>query len=166
MDDADELDADAPAASAALGATAEQAEEAAEAVWRFLITPRWISWHVIMVVSTFGMLWLGDWQFHRAISGNALSWAYTFEWPLFSGFAVVFWLKTIRDEFKIRRGEIPRVQTGMAIEPDLPAGVAARTATAQTAEVELYDPELAAYNAYLERLNNEVKGHGKWRGLK
>jgi len=73
-------------------------------VWRFLITPRWVGWHVLMVVAFCGMLWLGDWQFRRAMAGNGLSWAYTFEWPLFAVFAVVFWAKTIRDEFRIRRG--------------------------------------------------------------
>ena len=43
--------------------------------WRFLITPKWLAWHLIMVGTVFGMLWLGDWQLHRAESGNALSWA-------------------------------------------------------------------------------------------
>src|SRR5580658_1548218 len=74
-------------------------------VWRFLIQPRWLGWHVLMVVAFWGMLWLGDWQLHRALGGNGLSWAYTFEWPLFAGFAVVFWAKTIKDEFRIKRGQ-------------------------------------------------------------
>ncbi|HJZ08724.1 MAG TPA: hypothetical protein VJ283_11630, partial [Trebonia sp.] len=81
-----------------------QGTQGAAPVWRFLITPRWLGWHVLMVVACWGMLWLGDWQLHRALSGNGLSWAYTFEWPLFAGFAIVFWAKTIRDEFRIRRG--------------------------------------------------------------
>ena len=40
-----------------------------------------------MVAAVLGMLWLGDWQFRRAEAGNALSWAYTFEWPIFAIFA-------------------------------------------------------------------------------
>ncbi len=90
-------------------------------VWHFLITPRWLSWHLLMVVSFLGMRWLGDWQFHRALAGNGLSWAYTFEWPLFAVFAVVFWAKTIRDEFRIRRGEMPDPRA-FADAEDLPAG--------------------------------------------
>ena len=52
------------------------------------------------------MWWLGDWQLHRALGDNALSWAYTFEWPIFALMGAVFWAKTIRDEFRIRRGEV------------------------------------------------------------
>jgi hypothetical protein len=28
------------------------------------------------------------------------------------------------------------------------------------------DSDLAAYNAYLARLHSEVRGHGKWHGLR
>lgn len=31
------------------------------------------------------------WQVDRALSGNALSWLYVFEWPAFSGLAVWLW---------------------------------------------------------------------------
>src|SRR5579864_8065498 len=135
-------------------------------VWRFLIQPRWLGWHVLMVVSCWGMLWLGDWQFHRAIAGNGLSWAYTFEWPLFAVFAVVFWAKTIRDEFRIRRGEMPDPRAVAAEAENLPAGVAgaiqARSVQAASVQAgagspaEGEDEELSAYNAYLARLNAEV----------
>lgn len=139
--------------------------------WFFLITPRWLGWHAFAVVATFGMLWLGDWQFHRAESGNALSWAYTFEWPIFAVFGVVFWAKTIRDEFK------PHTDPGDAPEVELPVGAGASAAVgasvgtggpgARVAEEEDEDdPELAAYNAYLARLNEQVKGHGRWHGLR
>jgi hypothetical protein len=144
--------------------------------WFFLITPRWLGWHAFAVVATIGMLWLGDWQFHRAESGNALSWAYTFEWPIFAVFGVVFWAKTIRDEFK------PHTDPGDAPEVELPAGASVSAAAGASADAgglradgagqaarladEQDDPELAAYNAYLAQLNQQVKGHGRWHGLR
>jgi len=148
-------------------ARATPAEDAAPApggpVWRFLIQPRWVGWHVLMVVLFWGMLWLGDWQFHRAISGNGLSWAYTFEWPLFAGFAVVFWAKTIKDEFRIKRGLAPGTAESAPGLDDLPVTVrAVQAGTGPPEEDE--DPELSAYNAYLARLNAEVKHHGRWHG--
>jgi hypothetical protein len=141
--------------------------------WRFLITPRWLGWHLFTVVAVIGMLWLGDWQLHRALSGNGLSWAYTFEWPLFAIFGVVFWARTIRDEFRppvvaqpgesdvpLPAGAMPVGATAAAAAAlDGGAGPAGATATEE-------DTELAAYNAYLARLHKEVKGHGKWHGLR
>jgi hypothetical protein len=133
--------------------------------WRFLISPRWLAWHAFAVVAFWGMFWLGDWQFRRAMAGNGLSWAYTFEWPIFAIMGAIFWGKTIRDEFRIRRGGAPE-----AAEPDLPAGAADGLPTTAGSMAggadEPEDPELAAYNAYLAKLNAEVKGHGRWHGLR
>jgi hypothetical protein len=140
--------------------------------WFFLITPKWLGWHAFAVVATIGMLWLGDWQFHRAESGNALSWAYTFEWPIFAIFGVVFWAKTIRDEFK------PQAGPGDAVEVELPVGTGAGPMSigkaggtpgqdvGRAGAEDEDDPELVAYNAYLARLNEQVKGHGRWHGLR
>jgi hypothetical protein len=130
-------------------------------VWRFLVQPRWLAWHAFAAASFAGMCWLGDWQFHRAMSGNGLSWTYTFEWPLFAVFAVVFWAKTIRDEFRIRRGEMPA--PAAAATSDLPLAPAAAVQAGPSGEE---DEELSAYNAYLARLNAEVKDHGRWHGLR
>ena len=131
--------------------------------WRFLIKPRWLGWHLLMVVSFWGMFWLGDWQLHRALAGNGLSWAYTFEWPLFACFAVVFWAKTIKDEFQIKRGVASGSASSEVSLDDLPVSVrAVQTGGASPEDDE--DEELSAYNAYLARLNAEVKHHGKWHG--
>jgi len=113
-----------------------------------------------MIVLVVAMLALGDWQLRRAEAGNALSWAYTFEWPIFAGFAVVFWAKTIRDEFHPPAS--PEWTHSKDVE--LPAGAAA--AERRIDEDEDEDQELADYNAYLARLATEVRGHGKWHGLR
>jgi hypothetical protein len=137
------------------------------ATWRFLISPRWLAWHAFAVLAFWGMFWLGDWQLRRALAGNGLSWAYTFEWPIFAIMGAIFWGKTIRDEFRIRRGGVTE-----AAAPDLPVGAVAANGLPTTAgsmsrsAEEPDDPELAAYNAYLAKLNAEVKGHGRWHGLR
>jgi hypothetical protein len=137
--------------------------------WHFLLTPKWLGWHAFVACSIVGMLWLGNWQFHRAEAGNALSWAYTFEWPVFAVFAVVFWAKTIIDEFRPASDG-----GGEAAQLDLPGGAGGAGAerqpgqagrAADDADAE-QDPELAAYNAYLARLNEQVQGHGRWHGLR
>jgi hypothetical protein len=125
--------------------------------WFFLVSPRWLAWHAFAVVAAWGMLWLGDWQFHRAEGGNALSWAYTFEWPIFTIFGVVFWGKTIVDEWR-QQGTLATaaqqrpgsLAPGRSADPELPAGAH----TAVVADDDADDPELAAYNAYLARLNS------------
>jgi len=132
--------------------------------WHFLIAPRWLGWHAFVAFSVVGMLWLGDWQFHRAEAGNALSWAYTFEWPVFSIFAVVFWAKTIIDEFRpAAADEAGQLDLPAGAGPEHRAGQAGPAADDAAGE---QDPELAAYNAYLARLNEQVQGHGRWHGLR
>jgi hypothetical protein len=137
--------------------------------WRFLIQPKWLGWHALMVVTVLGMLALGDWQLHRAEAGNSLSWAYTFEWPIFAGFVIVFWAKTIRDEFHPptpsgpSADQVPLPGVQPAAGPGAAAGVAGPAPAGADDED---DEELAAYNAYLARLTAEASRHGKWHGLR
>ncbi len=163
--------------------------------WKILFTPKWLAWHLFAVVAVVGMLWLGDWQFHRALAGNTLSWAYTFEWPIFSVFGVVFWFKTIRDELHpapegadepeeislpggVRAAAstaagAPRAGdqegqpgTGSDSRPGEHAGGSQAAGDQDRAAAGADDPELAEYNAYLARLSSQVKGHGRWHGLR
>jgi hypothetical protein len=155
----------APVTSAPDSAEADATAAVSGPVWRFLISPRWLGWHLFAVVAFWGMCWLGDWQFHRAISGNALSWAYTFEWPLFAVLGAVFWARTIRDEFRSLRGLDLRTgksldETAVAAGPVLPDGLGTRPIDRPADDAD--EAERASYSAYLAKLNAEVKGHNKW----
>jgi len=152
--------------------------------WRILVTPRWLGWHLFAVVAFIGMWWLGDWQFRRAMAGNTLSWAYTFEWPLFAIFGAVFWVKTVRDELHPATGDSEpeeiKLPTGVrspahagstasaGSSPDTAADGSDFVAAQPRADhgATAGDTELAEYNAYLAKLNKEVKGHGRWHGLR
>ncbi len=139
------------------------------AKWSFLVSPRWLAWHAFAIVSGLGMLALGYWQYRRAESGNTLSWAYTFEWPIFTVFVLVFWIKTIIDERRQQGGTAGRKASVAGLDGDadavaLPraAHTAASTGGGTGADPgepgALYyqdDPELAAYNAYLAGLNKK-----------
>jgi hypothetical protein len=158
--EADAAEATAAEATAAEPGAAEPGDDAkaAERVWPFLFEPRWLGWHLLVVLAAVGMLWLGDWQYHRAVGGNGLSWAYTFEWPLFSGFAIVFWARTIRDEFRVRHG----VDLVVDIAANLPEGVGIKQVEQPDYPAfDVEDPELASYNAYLAKLNTSYAGGRK-----
>ena len=110
---------------------------------------------ITLVTSFLGFGW---WQYQRAMEGNDRSWGYTFEWPLFAIFAVVFWIKTIRDEVH------PPAPTTWQEEAGLPVGARQRGDAGEPDGEE--DGDLIAYNAYLARLAKEVRGHGRWHGLR
>ena len=132
--------------------------------WRFLLTPRWLAWLGFVIAAVIGMLWLGLWQFRRAESGNALSWGYTFEWPLFAAFGLVFYVRTVLDEVRGRRGakaapaEASTVEasTVQASTGDPADGLPGRPPAVPAAAEEAPDPELDEYNAYLARLGQQA----------
>jgi hypothetical protein len=102
-----------------------------------------------------GCLALAWWQASRALSGNTLSWAYTFEWPLFAGYAVYMWWKLLHDE-PAGPGEAATPGTAAARVPAAGAGSgpgADRDVAGGSSEGEDDDGELAAYNRYLAELN-------------
>jgi hypothetical protein len=76
----------------------------------------------------------------RALGGNALSWAYVFEWPLFAGFGTYMWWKLLHPD---------EIQTA----PAKPKGAAKETTNKD-------DADLAAWNAYLAELNEGDRRFG------
>ena len=88
---------------------------------------RAVSLHVALIVFVPACVALTWWQASRALDGNTLSWVYTFEWPIFAGYATYMWWKLVHDEPAPRaRSEAPED------EPD---------------------EDLDAYNRYLADLN-------------
>ncbi|MFI5836394.1 hypothetical protein ACIA5A_22230 [Micromonospora sp. NPDC051300] len=124
-----------------------------------LRTPAWIVRHVAMVVLVVAFLGLGWWQVTRAAGGNALSFGYAIEWPVFAGFVVFVWWREVRQALRAERGEpagpAPSATAGDAPVAETPAVRrpvrVARTPAAPADGAD--DGELAAYNRYLSWLN-------------
>ena len=74
-------------------------------------------------------------ELSRAQSGNTLSWAYVFEWPILGGYAVYMWAKMLRED----RGHDPRSKQNAARDLEL--------------REQTPDPELDAWNAYLAKVH-------------
>ncbi|MFI0349146.1 hypothetical protein [Actinomadura sp. 9N407] len=115
---------------------------------RRFLTPGWLGLHAVAIVLCFSFIGFGWWQFDRAQAGNDRSWAYTFEWPIFAIFVIVMWIKMMRDELS----DDPSTKAPAVIEE--PAEAALTRSIIRQQEEE--DPQLAAYNRYLARLNSET----------
>ncbi len=73
---------------------------------RRYFTLRCIGMHLTLAVLLPAFAALTIWQYDRATSGNTLSWAYTFEWPLFGGYAIYVWWQLIHDDPIERRAAL------------------------------------------------------------
>jgi hypothetical protein len=133
--------------------------------------------HLALVVAVPAFLVLGDWQLHRALGGNSLSWAYTFEWPFFAGYATWMWWKLVHEEVRERAAATAGVAGATVVAasdghdntpaadataagPDIAAGGPAPASVTPPADWDPYDeadPELAAYNRYLAELRTEPR---------
>jgi len=104
---------------------------------------------LVTVVLVPGFLAMGYWQLTRALSGNTLSWAYVFEWPLFAAYLLYI-------RWRLAREHRPTVATsdghggGSAAATGLGPGGTHGEGGAQDEAEE--DEELAAYNRYLAAL--------------
>ena len=133
----------------------------------WLLRPRWLATHVLLLASVVAMVLLGHWQWdvgRRGGSGEGslLNYGYALQWWVFCGFAVFLWTRFVRDE----RGR-RLVADGRAPASSGPEARRERAETPkpapyrgyampQMAQVRETDPDLAAYNAYLTQLDDEV----------
>ena len=114
---------------------------------RRLLTPRWLAWHAFALVATLVMLRLGLWQWHRSeLTHSAQNLGYALQWPAFAVFAVVVWFRVCRDAVKG-----PPEAKPAPVRTRRPEPVAAVVPVTDEE-----DPELAAYNRYLARLNSDA----------
>jgi DNA-binding transcriptional regulator of glucitol operon len=116
-------------------------------VRRLLLSPSWLVRHLLALGLVVAFILLGRWQWHRAESGNGLSFAYTVEWPLFAAFVAFFWWKMLHFEL-----HPPQEQ----VEPEIDEEVAPAEVSSQQPPIDdASDPELAAYNRYLADLDEQ-----------
>jgi hypothetical protein len=127
--------------------------------WRVLLRPRWLVWTGFCLVACAGMLALGDWQLHRALSGNELSWAYTFEWPLFAIFCGYFWVRTCREELR----HPAEAAAGAADDEMLASEVSAGPVSASMGDEPAQAAGAESYEDYVARLRAEIQSDPRWR---
>ena len=114
------------------------------AVLRRLLTPRWLLGLLLTLAASAGMLLLGRWQLGRGESTHSIqNYAYAVEWVLFAAFAVFCFYKLAHDAD--RPTEEPPVKNDVVLPPQRPV------------VEEPVDDELAAYNAYLARLDESSR---------
>jgi DNA-binding transcriptional regulator of glucitol operon len=87
------------------------------------------------------------WQVGRAAQGNSLSFLYAIEWPLFGVLGVFGWIALVNAD------TITEHQAKARREYEEKMRAEARAAR----EVEVEDPEMAAYNDHLAELANKPK---------
>jgi cytochrome oxidase assembly protein ShyY1 len=111
-------------------------------VLRRLFTPRWLLGLLLSLAGAAGMVRLGMWQLGRGEQRHSIqNYSYAVEWVLFAAFTLFCFTKLLRDE-----GREDESQAA-------PSVVVPRPAPAPEPE----DDELAAYNAYLAKLNAEAE---------
>jgi hypothetical protein len=118
--------------------------------------------HLTALIVVPGCIALCWWQVTRALSGNSLSWAYVFEWPIFGGYAVFMWWKLIHEPAPAAGSE-PSDAGSKGSETtmlDPPPGASPANAHPDSADSDSADPdsadvdeELASYNRYLAALH-------------
>jgi hypothetical protein len=126
---------------------------------RRFLAPKWLALHVLVMAAVLVMLRLGLWQWHRAesASGGIQNFAYAFQWPLFAGFAIVLWVRTMYEDLHARAVDestgnpaAHRFDSDVVRRGGVVIGITAPIAS--LAEMD-DDPEVAEWNARLAALN-------------
>ncbi|MDQ1748346.1 MAG: hypothetical protein QOD07_2609 [Frankiaceae bacterium] len=140
-------------------------------VRRFL-TWRWCVAHLVLLVAVLVMLRLGQWQWDRANSstGGLQNYAYALQWPLFAVFAIVVYVKTMREEGRHdgvassqgASGRLDPSASGVRREDGIRVGVSTPAVSVDPDDVETqeWNARLAALNAASAR-TEAARGRGR-----
>lgn len=124
----------------------------------------------MLVVAVLVMLRLGQWQWSRANSatGGLQNYAYALQWPLFAVFAVVVYVKTMREDARhglgasSARARLDPSASGVRREEGVRVGVSTPVVSIDSDDVETqeWNARLAALNAASAR-TEEARGRGR-----
>jgi hypothetical protein len=118
--------------------------------FRFALAPRWIALHLLVIFAGVVMVLLGRWQWHVAHvhHGDVRNYAYAFQWWAFTAFALLMWVRILRDTSQ-------PVRPAPDVVPPTQEPVAYRryVMPQQSTSVPVAgDAEHDGYNAYLQSL--------------
>jgi len=110
-------------------------------------SPRAILLHLTLVGWVSGCLAAAWWQIARAADGNALSYLYAIEWPIFAIAGVLGWYALLNIEKVTEAQEEARREYEEKM----------RQEAQRAREVDVESPELAAYNDHLAELAKQPR---------
>lgn len=121
-----------------------------------LLTARWLGLTAVALFLIVAFAALGYWQVLRGQEGNARSWGYAFQWPLFALFVVYMWIRMAREEMHPQKDPGPTVRP-RGTDPLPAAAVTAGIALDEDDDDPELDDELEAYNEWLNKLNSRAQ---------
>ena len=128
--------------------------------YRFVLAPKWVLGHVLVLAAAVTMVFLGRWQLDVSDSKHfsLQNFGYALQWWAFTVFALGLWGRILRDAARSRAAATAEPSAGSQPaepEPTAPEPVAYRRYVmpqSTDGDTSAGDPELAAYNDYLARL--------------
>lgn len=115
------------------------------------LSPKWLGWHALLLLSLVVLGWIGFWQWDKArLEGDWQNYGYAVQWWLFAGFAVFLWVKLVLDELDPERVRDKSEDAPPPLpQPDL------RPRASDVPDED--DDELAAYNRHLAQLAERAR---------
>jgi hypothetical protein len=115
-----------------------------DGVWRVVLSPRWILWHLLAILAVAVCVVAAIWQWDRAGSalGSALNVGYGIQWPIFAVFFAYMWWRFLRLELLEHREDAAAEGPEPAETVEPPAVVVAPTGTPEPPRADDVDAPL------------------------